>query len=147
MEKEARIHKAEMALIFKEKIFQEAKKRHERLKSFSDQIHAKMQAMEQELAATWERVIEGMDKARQECCDEPDPKGCWKKEVMKKCREKILEERNMLKEESKQLEKEYEVMESVSDQFKKLISDSQEMGSNANGGSMLTTRSNHKEPT
>ena len=33
---------------------------------------------------------------------------------MKKCREKLLEERNLLKEEEKQLEKEYQVMETIS---------------------------------
>jgi hypothetical protein len=37
------------------------------------------------------------------CCSEGDQNVCWKKEVMKKFREKLLEERNILKEEERHL--------------------------------------------
>lgn len=102
-------------MIFKEKMHQEVKKRSERLKEFTDNIHTKMRNIEKELNATWINIMNEMEKAEKvECCESPDPKGCWKKDVMKKCREKLLEERNLLKEEEKQLEKEYEVMEAIS---------------------------------
>lgn len=42
MEKEMLLHKMEKALIFKEKMHQEAKKRGEKLKEFTDSIYAKM---------------------------------------------------------------------------------------------------------
>ena len=45
---------------------------------------------------------------------------------MKKCKDKLLEERNILKEEEKNLEKEYTLMETVSDQFRTLIKKEEE---------------------
>ena len=49
MEKEGILHKMEKALIFKEKMHQEAKKRGERLKEFTDGIYTKMSSIEAEL--------------------------------------------------------------------------------------------------
>jgi hypothetical protein len=46
MEKQSRIHKAEMALIFKEKLHQEVKKKSERLREFTNQIYARMKQIE-----------------------------------------------------------------------------------------------------
>ena len=41
---------------------------------------------------------------------------------MKKCKDKILEQRNILKAEEEEIEKEYQMMANLSTQFKKLFS-------------------------
>ena len=76
------------------------------------------------------------------CCEEGDMKMCWKKEIMKKFREKLLEERNILKEEEKQLQKRYENLQLVSDQCKKLVNQSYEglVTALGSGGSTISNR-------
>lgn len=49
MEKELILHKMERAFIFKEKMHQEAKKRAEDLKVFTDGLYSKMARIEQDL--------------------------------------------------------------------------------------------------
>lgn len=80
-----------MALIFKQKMHQEVKKRNERLKEFTDSLHSKMKQIEKDLNNLWANIMKQMEGGEsQKCCNDPDPKGCWKKEVMKKCRQKLL---------------------------------------------------------
>lgn len=56
-EKEKRIHKAEMTLIFKEKINQESKKKIERMTNFKDNQETKLQAILKELSKVWQGII------------------------------------------------------------------------------------------
>lgn len=50
-----------------------------------------MRNMEKDLNKIWNTIMSCMEKQDSiKCCEDMDPKGCWKKEVMKKCREKLL---------------------------------------------------------
>ena len=88
----------------------------------------------------------------QKCCEEADKGQCWKKEIMKKYREKLLEERSILKQEQKDLEKRYEILENVSEQCKKLVSDSYEglvslVGSGGSAIQPSQKEDRHEKPT
>lgn len=49
-----------MALIFKEKMNQESKKRMERLKEFADNLYNKMRSIEKDLNKVWESILAKM---------------------------------------------------------------------------------------
>jgi hypothetical protein len=56
--------------------------------------------------------------ARPDCsCD----RNCWKSDIMRKCKEQLVEQRKILQEEEKQIETEYETLRSLSDQVKKVF--------------------------
>jgi chaperonin cofactor prefoldin len=57
-----------MALIFKEKMHQEVKKRSERLKEFTDNIHTKMRNIEKELNHAWTNIMKEMEKYESSVC-------------------------------------------------------------------------------
>lgn len=87
MEKEILMHKMEKTLIFKEKMHQEAKKRGEKLKEFTNQIYNKMKQIENDLNRIRKDIEERMIKAEGiNCCPEGEQQICWKKEIMKKFR-------------------------------------------------------------
>jgi hypothetical protein len=46
-----------------------------------------------------------------ECGCQPN---CWKQEVMKKCKEQLVQQRQILQEEERTIEQEYETMRSLS---------------------------------
>lgn len=64
---------------------------------------------------------------------------------MKKFREKLLEERGILKEEERHLERRYEILENVSEQCKKLVSESYEGLVSASGGGSAIQMGSHQQ--
>lgn len=64
-EKEILLHKMERAFIFKEKMHQEAKRRGEKLKQFTDGIYDKMRQIEAELNILRVSIEERMNKAEE----------------------------------------------------------------------------------
>jgi hypothetical protein len=115
-EKEKRLHSAEMSLIFKEKLNLEGKRRYERQKDINDSFLKQLQTIYEQLDALWDKILLQMDQA--DCaCD----RNCWKNEVMKKCKEQLVEQRRILQEEEKQIENEYETLRCLSEQVKKVF--------------------------
>ncbi len=77
----------EKALIFKEKMHQEAKKRGEKLKEFTNGIYSKLKQIENDLNKIRQDIEVQMTKAEEiKCCPEGAQQVCWKKEIMKKFR-------------------------------------------------------------
>jgi hypothetical protein len=48
---------------------------------------------------------------------------CWKKDVMKKCRQQLMDQRELLKEEEEEMEKKFEMIELFSDQVQRLVNE------------------------
>ncbi len=76
--------------------------------------------MYEELYGLWELIckkVDGGQSGQAKCGDG----GCWRKEAMRKVKEQLAEERKLIKDEAAHLEKEYQVMSIVSEQFKRIF--------------------------
>lgn len=105
-----------MSLIFKEKLNLEGKRRYERQKEGNEAVARQLQSVYGELSQLWDRIFQKMEKAG--CGCEPN---CWKQEVMKRCKEQLVEQRRILQEEEKQIETEYDTMRNLAEQIKKVF--------------------------
>jgi hypothetical protein len=74
MEKEKRLSKIEMTIVFKEKLNLEGKRRYERQFQVASEVLKKVQKIYEDLNSLWERIFIICEEKRCNCEDE-----CWKK--------------------------------------------------------------------
>lgn len=74
MEKEKRLSKIEMTIVFKEKLNLEGKRRYERQFQVASEVLKKVQKIYEDLNSLWERIFIICEEKLCNCEDE-----CWKK--------------------------------------------------------------------
>ena len=88
-------------------------------------------------------MFESLDELWNWICNKMEsvdcPNNCWKKDVMRRAKQQLIEERKLLKEETDHIEKEYEIMNVVSNQFKKIFQEP-EKANNENNGNLNKTQ-------
>jgi hypothetical protein len=92
-EKEKRMHNVEMSLIFKEKLSLEVKRRYERQRDLNEATEQQLQRVYNQLDNIWAKIFEKTKDSTWSCSG-----NCWKQEIMKRCKEQLVEQRRILQE-------------------------------------------------